>query len=77
MWWINCLRLCAVWMCKLQQYKMQKKGRARAQVGKRADFVVLADSPVSPDASCAPPAVLQTYVDGRCAFGCRAVAAAA
>jgi len=54
-----------------------KNGRARAQVGKRADFVVLADSPVSPDASRAPPVVLQTYVDGRCAFGCRAVAAAA
>ncbi|KAK9836147.1 hypothetical protein WJX81_004702 [Elliptochloris bilobata] len=44
-------------------------------VGKHADFDVLSKSPLFGEANSALPQMLQTYVDGRCAFGCSTGAA--
>ena len=38
--------------------------------GKLADFVVLDGSPLHAGEHSRPPAVLQTYVDGACVWGC-------
>eukprot|EP00884_Botryococcus_braunii_P021613 jgi/Botrbrau1/8135/Bobra.0308s0027.1 len=40
------------------------------RVGKRADFVVLSDNPITTVPGAPLPHVMQTYVDGLCAFGC-------
>lgn len=41
--------------------------------GLRADFVVLSGSPVLSEEQAELPAVVSTYMDGRCQHGCRRV----